>query len=35
VVASFYAFIGIVLHFFMHKWIKKVVGNYIIKKVFK
>ena len=35
VVAAFYAVIGIVLHFFMHKWIKKVVGNYIIKRVLK
>ncbi len=35
VVAAFYAVIGLVLHFFMHKWIKKVVGNYIIKRVLK
>ncbi len=33
VVAAFYGIIGLVLHFFMHKWLKKLVGNYIIKKV--
>ena len=33
VVAAFYAIVAIVLHFFMHKWIKRKIGNYIIKKV--
>jgi fatty acid desaturase len=33
VVAAFYGIIGIVLHFFMHKWLKKVICNYIIKNV--
>lgn len=32
-IAAFYGIIGLVLHFFMHKWLKKLVGNYIIKKV--
>jgi fatty acid desaturase len=32
-VAAFYGIIGIVLHFFMHKWLKKVICNYIIKNV--
>jgi hypothetical protein len=33
VVAAFYGIFGVVLHFFMHKWLKKVIGNYFIKKV--
>ena len=35
VVAAFYGFIGIVIHFFMHKWLKKLICNYIIKQVLK
>jgi len=35
VVAAFYGFIGIVVHFFMHKWLKKVAGNFFIKHVLK
>lgn len=35
VVAAFYVFAGIVIHFFLHKWIKKLVGNYFIKRVLK
>jgi len=35
VVGAFYALIAIVLHFFMHKWLKKIIGNYIIKQVLK
>ena len=34
-VAAFYGIIGIVLHFFMHKWLKKLIWNYIIKNVVK
>jgi fatty acid desaturase len=34
-VAAFYILAGIVIHFFMHKWIKKLVGNYFIKRVLK
>jgi hypothetical protein len=33
VVAAFYCFLAIVLQLFMHKWIKKCVQNYFIKKV--
>jgi len=33
VVAAFYAIIGIIVHFFMHKWLKKLICNYIIKRV--
>jgi len=35
VVAGFYLITGIVIHFFMHKWLKKIIGNYIIKQVLK
>lgn len=35
VVAAFYGIIGIVVHLFMHKWLKKIVGNYFIKQVLK
>lgn len=35
VVAGFYAIIGLILHFFMHQWLKKVVWNLIIKIVLK
>jgi hypothetical protein len=33
VVAAFYGIAALVIHFFMHKWLKKVVGNSIIKQV--
>jgi fatty acid desaturase len=35
VVAAFYGIIGIVVHFFMHKWLKKLIRNYIIKLMLK
>ncbi len=35
VVAAFYGIIGMIIHFFMHKWIKKLVSNYIIKHLLK
>jgi hypothetical protein len=35
VVASFYGLAGIIMHFFMHKWLKKIVGNYFIKQFLK
>jgi len=35
VVAAFYAVIGIVIHFFMHKWLKNLFHNYFIKQVLK
>lgn len=34
-VAVFYVVIGFVIHFFMHKWLKRIVGNYFIKRVLK
>ena len=33
VVGAFYGMMGIVIHFFMHKSLKKSIGNYIIKQV--
>jgi len=35
VVAVFYVVIGIVLNFFMHKWLKRIFTNYIIKQLLK
>ena len=35
VVAAFYGIIGIIIHFFMHNWFKKIVCNYFIKQVLK
>jgi hypothetical protein len=35
VIASFYLLIGAIIYFFMHKWIKKIVCNYLIKKLLK
>lgn len=34
-VAAFYGFITLVLRLFMHKWLKRLVGNYIIRHVLK
>lgn len=33
VVAFFYGVLGIVIHFFLQKWIKKLICNYIIKLI--
>lgn len=35
IIAAFYFIAGIIFHFFMHKWIKKIINNYIIKQVLK
>jgi hypothetical protein len=35
VVAAFYGILGIILRLFMHKWLKKVAGNFFIKQVLK
>lgn len=35
VLTAFYIIIGAVLHFLMQKWLKKIVSNHFIKKVFK
>ena len=34
-IAGFYAIVWIVVYFFMHEWIKKIVSNSIIKRVLK
>jgi len=33
IIAAFYLVVGIVLHFYLHKWIKKPVTNSIIKQI--
>jgi len=35
VVTAFYGIAGIVVHFFMHKWLKKIIMDYVIKLVLK
>lgn len=35
VIAAFYAISGILIHFFMHNWIKKCVSDNFIKQVLK
>ena len=35
IVAAFYLLIVAVIYFFMHKWLKKVIGNFIIKQLLK
>jgi hypothetical protein len=35
VVAAFYGILGIVMHLFMNKWLKKKIYNFIIKQVLK
>jgi fatty acid desaturase len=34
-VAAFYGLAGIIIHFFMHKWLKKMIRNNFIKQVLK
>jgi len=35
VVAAFYVLAGIFIHFFMHNWIKRLVGNSFIRHILK
>lgn len=35
IVAAFYVIAGILIHFFLRKWIKRLVGDYFIKRVLK
>jgi hypothetical protein len=35
VVATFYVIAGIVIHFFIHNWLRRLAGNYFIKSVLK
>ena len=34
IVAGFYGLLGFVLFFFLHNWLKKLIGNVIIKKIY-
>lgn len=35
VIAAFYGITGMIIHFFFHKWLKKLVSNYIIQQFIK
>ncbi len=35
IVAGFYILVGIVLHFFMHSWLKNLIYDYFIKQALK
>lgn len=35
VVAAFYGLTALIMHFFMHKWLKRMFGNTFIKQVIK
>jgi hypothetical protein len=35
VVSAFYLVSGIIVHFFLNKWIKKLVGNYLVRQMLK
>jgi hypothetical protein len=35
IVASFYLLMGAIIYFFMYKWLKKIICNYLIKKLLK
>ena len=35
IVAAFYCLGGILVHFFLHKWFKKLFGDFFIKQVLK
>lgn len=35
IVAGFYALIAFILHFFMYKWFKKHIRNYVIRQLLK
>ncbi len=32
IVAAFYGFVALIIHFFLQKWIKRMINNYIIKQ---
>jgi hypothetical protein len=35
IVAAFYIVAGILIHFFLRKWVKRLVGDYFIKRIIK
>jgi hypothetical protein len=35
IVAAFYIFVGLIVHLFMHKKLKEIIRNYVIKQLLK
>jgi hypothetical protein len=35
VVSAFYVIAGFIVHFFMHKWLKRMITDYFVKQVLK
>ena len=35
IVAGFYILTGLIFHFLLNKWIKKLIGNYFVKRMLK
>ncbi len=35
IVAGFYLLVGLILHFFLHDWVKRIAGDYIVKNLLK
>jgi len=35
IVAGFYVLVGLVVHLFMHKYLKEIIRNYVIKQLLK
>jgi hypothetical protein len=35
IIAGFYLITGVIMHFLMYKWLKKLVCNYVIKQMLK
>jgi hypothetical protein len=33
--AVFYLLIAVIIHFFLHKWIKRLIGDYFVKRLLK
>lgn len=34
-IAAFYGLAGVIIYFLMHKWLKKLVGNFFVKQALK
>lgn len=35
IVAGFYILLGIIIRFFLHKWIKRLIGDYFVRHILK
>lgn len=35
IIGAFYGITGLLMHFFMHKWMKRKFGDFIVKQLFK